>query len=285
MQSAEMVPTREVKVIDLVARDHQAFALLPALQGAVERWARDAEAILTAQFRSPWRTTPDPVEIVPGGQLRDIVNMPRFVYTLSGGGGLIAVDDLLGCAYILRQFGGDVEAVVPSERPPTATERRTVIRLAQQLVVSLKRRLEPICTIDEHVDAAPPELAEGVAMALIAVRVQLGEMSGSITVALSTAATNFHGASDEPPATAPQRNEAVRAELDRTQVQISSILGSREISLGRFLGLNVGDVLTLDTPVEGEVMVMVEGKAKFMAKPTLSRGSLGLEIKRLIRSE
>lgn len=272
---------REVRVVDLVACDHRAFMLLPQLQATASRLARAVESLVARELRTPCHAEEQAVEIVPGAQLRDLWGRPRFVYGLAidgqQGGAVIAIDALLGGAFVNRQFGGEVDGAPLLDRAPTGTERRTVGRLATVLAGKLAQALEPMTTVDVRVQQDEQELPGGSAVVLLSLAVRLGDHAGRLAIAIDTACGCF----EQRPvlrSVKPPQQGLLRTALGRVGIDVRVVLGGRRLSMRDFLQLAVGDVVMLGTPVGGEIEVLLGGRRKFLGTPMMQHGNLSVQI-------
>lgn len=281
-------PVRAVKPVDLVARDHRAFAVLPQLQEAAHRLALQVGRVCTQQLRIACKATADPVEVVPVSRLAALVGDPRFIYGIKvgrvSGAGVVTIDGFLGGAFVDRLFGSETSSPPVLEGPATNTEKRTVARLAGKIVEALQsvlERLNPLQAVLEH--TPPPMLRsapKNLAAVLMVVHVTFGDFRCRVTTALDTAAAGFRLLPADPVA---HLDAPLRPTLLRVPVEISSVLGTAMIPVQQFLALKVGDLLTLDTPVGGEIPLLVEGRAKFLGTPAINRGNLSLQIGQQIK--
>lgn len=286
-ESMSGAPQRDVRPVDLVACDHRAFALLPQLQATSGRLARLVETLVARELRAPCRAEEQAVEIVPGGQLRDLWGRPRFVYgmVLDGqrDGAVLAIDGLLGGSFVNRQFGGDVDALPPLDRPPTATERRTVARLASMLKNALIDALRPLAPVQATLELDGQELPTGPAVVLMGIGVRVGEHSGRLAVAIDTACGCFEGRPTFRQPETSSGSAALRSALAGVGLEVCVVLGRRSVTMREFLSLTAGEVLALDTPVDGEVDVRVEGSRKFLGVPLLQHGNLSVQLKSAVK--
>ncbi|MCC6748493.1 MAG: FliM/FliN family flagellar motor switch protein [Deltaproteobacteria bacterium] len=283
MQAANAAePEKPVRPLNLVAREHCAFAVLPELQAAADRLADRLARYCSKQFGLAAQGSADPVEVLPGSQVMDFLGAPRFVYGMKAPGdveaGLLAIDGALGGAYVMRQFGGAIEEGSYADAPPTPTERRTVQRLAVSVVEALQAALDPVATLRAAVDSQWRPLNQGVAAVTMVVRLAMGEVRTSVTTAVVTSAAGFRSPlQTKAPVYVPSPGP-LAGPLGRVPVTVKSVLGSSELSVRRFLSLKVGDLLTLGTPVDGPIPLLVEGKPKFLGLPQLNRGQLSLQL-------
>jgi flagellar motor switch protein FliM len=66
--------------------------------------------------------------------------------------------------------------------------------------------------------------------------------------------------------------------LEETSVELQAVLGTAEMTIDELMNLQPNDIVVLNTHAEGEVLLNVEGSAKFRAKPGLSAGRRGVTI-------
>ncbi len=274
---------REVRSVDLVACDHRAFALLPELQSCADKLASSLEAMLTRSLRTGCNAEQRPVEIIPGGRLRELWGEPRFVYSVDVDGqqdaAAVALDAFIGGAFVSRQFGGEIDA--PSlETPATSTERRTVARLGVDILELMVTSLRSLAKVEMSLRESGRGEPAGAAVVLFAIDLRIGDHSGRVSLALSTTCSCFEGrggARVDEGAPAVPRAELLPA-LAQIGVEVRANLGQRPITMREFFALAPGDVLTLDTPVDTEIEVLVADKSKFVGVPLLQHGLLSVRL-------
>jgi len=282
LKPSEQSPTRSIRPIDIVAQDQQAFAMLPSLQLAADRLGNITSQIFTALLRSGCKVAVDPLEVLPGARLVDLLVDPRFVYGIKVGGmkdaGLLSVDGLLGTAFVASQFGGKPSLDPPTTDMPTYTERWTVSRLAEQLLESLVKVVRPDIELKAALDASSPTplaaVSEAQAVLLITMRVAVEDQRCGITLALDTTAPGLKLVSRP----ALLLGSPMAQPLRRVPLSVSAVLGQAQLTVSQLIALKAGDLLVLDTMVDSAIPLQVEGQPKFIGKPMITRGSLGLEI-------
>jgi len=79
--------------------------------------------------------------------------------------------------------------------------------------------------------------------------------------------------------------ERLEIELERAKVPVSVQVGKSSITVGEFIGLQVGDIIPLDSYVTADVDVYIGTMRKFHAKPGTSRGKFAVQITDLIERE
>jgi flagellar motor switch protein FliM len=283
--SAAPARSRSVRPIDLIARDHQAFALLPQIQEAADQFAQQAGGRCTKMLRIRCKGAASPVEVVPGSRLADLFGNPRFVFgvTVNGqpGAGVLTVDARLGGALVANQFGGEIDDQPLLDGLPSRTEQRTVSRtvalFVEQLASALQQVSDLSLVLEPETTGLMKDPAKAQAVVMLALNLTLGEQEARMTLAFETAAAGFRvAARDEQPAVA--EDAPLTEHLRLVPLEVVAELGRASLTVSDFLNLAVGDLIVLETPVDAEVPVRIEGQAKFVGRPEVSRGSLSVKI-------
>lgn len=75
-----------------------------------------------------------------------------------------------------------------------------------------------------------------------------------------------------------ESREKLRKRLNIVSMNLSCVLGTADITVGQFLNLNIGDVLTLKEKTTSPVKLMVEDKVYYTGKPGIIGKNMGVEI-------
>ncbi|QWU14167.1 flagellar motor switch protein FliM [Paenibacillus sophorae] len=79
-----------------------------------------------------------------------------------------------------------------------------------------------------------------------------------------------------------QEVEAIRASVNRAQLPIIAELGESRISIAEFLGLNVGDVISLNRTVDAGLSIKVGDKLKFIGSPGVLKDRVAVQIDEIV---
>jgi flagellar motor switch protein FliM len=71
--------------------------------------------------------------------------------------------------------------------------------------------------------------------------------------------------------------------VQNAPVEVRGFLAQTTISVDELLSLQVGDVLTTEKPSDGEVLIQVEGRNKFVGRIGQFRGTRAIRITRICR--
>lgn len=189
---------------------------------------------------------------------------------------------------ILGGKGGTVNKI----RGFTEIEMAITMRLMSQMLMLLREPWENVEKIRPSLDRIETNaqfaqlMSPNEMIALITFTARIGEVEGLINLCIphlvlepymSKLSTKLwftmvgKGATED-------NQRAVEARIEKASVPIIAELGHASISVSEFLMLQAGDVLQLDTPVDGDLNVMVGDLLKFKAKPGVRNKKTALKI-------
>ncbi|WNS44797.1 flagellar motor switch protein FliM [Paenibacillus sp. MMS20-IR301] len=76
--------------------------------------------------------------------------------------------------------------------------------------------------------------------------------------------------------------EAIRARVHRAQLPIVAELGESRLSIAEFLGLSVGDVISLNKTVDSGLSIKVGDKLKFIGSPGMIKERVAVQIDEIV---
>lgn len=204
----------------------------------------------------------------------------------------------LGYAIVDRMLGGEGEPLdkirefseielLIIERIMTACVQ--LLREPWENVVDVNPRLERIETNSQFAQIISPSEM----IAIVTINIKIGEVEGLMNICLPYITlesvmdklnTKFWYASMQ------ERTEMKYAEtienlIAKAVIPVKAILGSSTISVSDFSGLQVGDIVRLDTKVNQELDVYVGDIKKFTALPGASGDDYAVRITSVIREE
>ena len=83
----------------------------------------------------------------------------------------------------------------------------------------------------------------------------------------------------------PDDSENVRRGLRGISVPVVARLGVAEVSMNELVGLQRGDVITLDSMIDREIELLVNGELKFRGRPGLKKHRVAVRITGAVKSE
>jgi flagellar motor switch protein FliM len=223
-----------------------------------------------------------------------------FVFRLNNSDAMAVMElsPQLVLAIIARLLGGTSEGKMQS-RPITRIEqniiRGVVLRALTDLekawatIAESKFTLERYETEGDFVQIAPTseivlvisfELAIGEQKHLMNVcfpTFALEDVLAKLNVQMS--ATTMKKRND------PEWSQSILLKIESTTVPASCVLAETSLTLRQLVELEPGDVLMTNTPITGELKVIVGGKDRAKGRPGISNGRKAVRITHIIESE
>ena len=202
--------------------------------------------------------------------------------------GMVEITPSIAFPIINCLLGGSSDDLFIPRRPLTAIERRLLARIVERACASLARawptpespRFTPVepSVSQSAICNLPfgPELtAEGRSAMLLAVSFELGldRQAGTMRIALAVDLL--------PPLASPLR-PATAAPAGASPLEVTAALDETTIAAGDLARLAPGDILAIDTPIDGEVIIRVAGIPKFVGRLGACNGHRAVTITRRI---
>ena len=211
---------------------------------------------------------------------------------------IIEIAENLGYAIVDRMLGGKG---LPLEKARDFSEIELLIleRIFNVAVNLLEEPWESVCKVEPRLERietnsqyaqiiSPTEM-----IALVTLNIKIGEVEGLLNVCLPYITlesvmdklnTKYWYSSlqekDEQ-----QYTDKMQALISKAPIPIKAVLGNSTISVNDFLGLQRGDVIRLDTRMDGELSIYVGNMKKFTALPGASGDNYAVRITSVIREE
>lgn len=279
------------------ANDHKR-----TLQFINENYARLVQSFLSGYLRSLVQVDVLSVDALQYSEFSNSLSNPVVLgivdFSPLSGSVIFEMDPSIAYALIDRILGGRGAAM---ERVRSFTEielailERIIVQILNLMrepwesIISIKPRLEKIETNAQFAQIIHPNEM----VALITLNVVVGEVKGMINICiphmvvepimpkLSTKLwfTNIENEKTE------HNKQDIEFRIENTFVPVRAVLGRTSISVGEFLDLQVGDVLPLETGVNGDLEVLVGDLPKFYAKPGVKKNRIAVKVSEVIRRE
>lgn len=212
---------------------------------------------------------------------------------------ILDLSPTLAYALIERMLGGRGGGKIEKIRTFTEIEIAILMRTISQMltymrepwenVVELNPTLNTIETNAQFVQIINP--TEMVALATF--NVKIGEVEGFMNLCiphmvlepvmekLSTKIwfSMIEKGTDE------ETKMSIEKKVSETEVPVTAVLGRTYLTVSEFLELQPGDVLQLDTPVDGDIQVMVGSLHKFHGKPGVKNKKIAVKVTGIVRRE
>ncbi len=156
-------------------------------------------------------------------------------------------------------------------------------------VIAIRPRLEKIETNAQFAQIISPN--EIVALVTLSARV--GEVEGMINLCIphmvvepivSKLSTKIWFSTIEKETTK-ETKENIETKIEQTQVPVRAILGRTVIPVNDFIEIQSGDVIVLDSCVNGDLEVLVGDILKFYAKPGVKKNKVSVKVTEVVGRE
>ncbi len=275
---------------------------LRTLEIIYEHYGRLLSTSLPIYLRKQVQVTVASSETVIFSEFSNALSNPLILGIVNfqplGGTILMELAANLGFAMIDRMLGGQGEALEKnrefSEIEMSIIERMLVVcmqlmREPWKNVVDISPVLERIETNSQFAQVIAPNDM----IAIVTLNMKIGEVEGFMNICLpfftledvmDKLNTKYWYAnmqeSDEE-----VFGEAIEALVKRVDVPIKAVLGKSRVSVTDFVNLQVGDIIRLDSGVEGELKVYVGNIEKFTALPGSNKDKYAVRVTSVLREE
>ncbi|NUL82486.1 MAG: flagellar motor switch protein FliM [Armatimonadetes bacterium] len=280
---------------DKFSREH-----LRTLQMVHETFARLAGTNLSAYLRSPIQLEVVELMQTPFEEYLRSLNQSAFVtFTMPPLAGQCVFEMEFSLLFTLvdRLLGGPGKAM--HRTTLTDVERPLVIGLAERILIALRGAWEGIMTLEpmaegletspQFVQIAPP----GDVVLTILMEARVGEQCGACSVCIphmvikpvtaKLSSQKWNATSGR--RSSAQTRAALTAQLNEVKTRCSVTLGQCKLKVSEVLNLSPGDVLALQTPVNGLADMYVAGRLKFRGRPATRNKKLAISLIEAIDEE
>ena len=191
-----------------------------------------------------------------------------------------------------RLLGGGTDATPPARRPLTEIELRLVSRITDLFCKEMKQAWEGVLDLNLAVDhvESNPQLVQIVppneVVVLISFELTIGDARGMMNLCIpfnsierisAQLSANSWVSYGKKSAT-PENIRRISSQLTGAVVEVVVDLAETSISTSDLIGLRVGDIIATEKDVERPLVVSVEGRPKFHAKPGAFKGRKAIQV-------
>jgi flagellar motor switch protein FliM len=285
---------------DLTSQDRIIRGQMPALDAINESIALQLGIGLTGRTRVAIRVSTGSATLLKFSDLAPLLAPPSAVCILGLGAAhgfaLVVLEPGLGETLLAAALGDrrspDASAAQDNPREFTAAEQGVLKRLLGAVTDALRVGWDGILALKPEVlrfelDPRMANIAPPTDVAIVSAYEISGGMEGRLQLVLPYAAVE--PAKDRLTANRRLRQRAddrtpsaIARELEQVRVDVRGLLGRTRISFQRLLELAEGDLLLLDNDESKPVPVLVQGREKLRASPSVSGGAMALVIEQPI---
>jgi flagellar motor switch protein FliM len=191
-----------------------------------------------------------------------------------------------------RLLGGGSDSTPPARRPLTEIELRLVSRITDLFCKEMKQAWESVLDLNLAVDhvESNPQLIQIVppneVVVLISFELTIGDARGMMNLCIpfnsierisAQLSSNSWQSYGKKSAT-PENIRRISSQLSGSVVEVIVDLAETNISTSDLISLRVGDIIATEKDVERPLVVSVEGRPKFHAKPGAFKGRRAIQV-------
>ncbi|WP_424765784.1 flagellar motor switch protein FliM [Paenibacillus sp. sgz302251] len=291
--------TRKVSVYDFkravrFSKDH-----IRSLTRIHENFARYLTTYFSAQLRTFVQINVVQVEQLPYDEfIRSIPKMTIlniFEAEPLEGRMVLEVHPNVAYAMLDRMLGG--QGTAPS-KINNLTEIETIVmeRIFSRTFESLQEAWRTIIDISPRLEALEtnPQFMQIVSpnetIALISFSTKIGDTTGMINLCIPHVVIEpimsrlsvHHWFVSQKKARAPEEVEILEQRVSKAKLPIVAELGESSITIKEFLGLNIGDVISLNKSVDDGLKIKVGDKLKFIGSPGSVKDRMAVQVDEVI---
>lgn len=296
------VKEKKIKLHDFNKPSKFAKEHIKTLYNINEIYSRLLTTFLTGYLRTLVQIDVIEVQALPYNEFSNSISNPAVLAVVDfsplNGSIVLEMSPTVAYALIDRILGGKGMAI---ERIRGFTEieisivERIIIQILNlmrepwETIVEIRPRLEKIETNAQFAQIVSPSEI----VSIITLGVKIGDVEGFLNICLPYMVlepiipklSTRMWYSTETREVTPEAKATIERNIQRTVVPLRAVLGGTEITVLDFLELQAGDVIPLDTNINGDVSVLVGDLLKFKGKPGVKKNKTAIKITEVIRRE
>ncbi|WP_054958676.1 flagellar motor switch protein FliM [Paenibacillus dakarensis] len=157
---------------------------------------------------------------------------------------------------------------------------------AWKTVLDISPRLEALETNPQFMQIVSPNET----IALISLSTKIGDTTGMINLCIPhvvlepimSKLSAHQWFTSEKKTRVPEEVEALKQRVSKAKLPIIAELGESKLTISEFLGLNVGDVISLNKPVHDGLSIKVGDKLKYIGSPGTMKDRIAVQIDEIV---
>ena len=198
-----------------------------------------------------------------------------------------------------RLLGGSTMGPAPARRPLTEIELRLVSRITSLFLSEMRHAWENVLQLELGVDRVEsnPQLVQIIpaneVVVLISFELTVGETRGMVNLCIpfnsierishKLTSNSWISYSKRPPTS--ESIQQMTNHIADAPVEVVVELAETTITMADLIGLRVGDIVATEKDINQPLVVSVEGRSKYFAKPGQFKGRKAIEILSPIEEE
>jgi flagellar motor switch protein FliM len=293
----------EIRTYDFKRPERVSKDQMRALEALHEGFSRNFGAALSGYLRTIVEVSVANIEQLTFSEFIHALPNPTCFNLLSAkpldGQMCLEISPLIIYPIIDRLLGGSSADLFIPQRPLTAIEWRLVKRLTDRALSNISEAWSNIMKITFELTETEsnPQLVQIVppneVVVVIGFEIKMGNRAGTMSLCIpynviepvmsKLSQQNWFTYTKK--ANSDSHQKAMQKNLAGAPLLVKVLLGHTTIKVDELVNLAPGDILQLDKPASGEMIVQVEGKNKFTGLIGQFKGKRALRIKRAVLSD
>lgn len=289
-------PREKVSVYDFKRPERVGKEQMRALQTMHEGFGRNFGAALSALLRTIVEAKLTSVDQLTYSEFVFSLENPTCFNLINAdpleGQLIIDINPSILFPIIDRLLGGQTTSTAPARRPLTEIELRLVSRITGLFLKEMQNAWENVVHLELEVDRVEsnPQLVQIIpaneVVVLISFELTISDTRGMVNLCIpfnsierisnKLTSNSWISYSKRPPTA-----ESIQMLSDRVAeapVEVVVEMAKTNITTADLIGLRVGDIIATEKDVNDPLLISVEGKPKFSAKPGQYKGRKAIEI-------
>lgn len=292
----------EVRAYDFKRPERVSKDQMRALEALHEGFARNFGAALSGYLRTIVEVSVANIEQLTFSEFIHALPNPTCFNLLSAkpldGQMCLEISPLIIYPIIDRLLGGSNADLFIPQRPLTAIEWRLVKRLTDRALQNLSEAWTNITAVNFEMTETEsnPQLVQIVppneVVVVIGFEIKMGNRAGTMSLCIpfnviepvmgKLSQQNWFTYTKK--AATDDHLKAMQRNLGGAPLLVKVMLGHTTIKVDELLNLAPGDILQLDKPASGEMVIQVEGKNKYAGLVGQFKGKRAVRIKRSLKT-
>lgn len=229
------------------------------------------------------------VRSIPNPTILNIFSLPPLE-----GKGILEINPIISFSIIDRLFGGPGLSTVKG-RPLTEIEKSVMERISEKILYLFKEAWSSLLDLEAMLETIEinPQFSQIISpqemVVIITINTQIGEIEGFVNICIpclmlepisSKLNTKFWFTSSER-SLPDEKVESLKNIVETTAVPVSAYVGKSDVTIRDIMGLQVGDVIPLDTNKNKDYEIYVGSRLKFYGRPGMLGNRLAVKITKL----
>ena len=290
------MPRAKISVYDFKRPERVGKEQMRALQTMYEGFGRNFGASLSAMLRTIVEAKLTSVDQLTYSEFVFSLENPTCFNLINAhpleGQLILDINPSILFPIIDRLLGGTASGPVPSRRPLTEIELRLVSRITDVFLNEMKLAWENVVELELEVDRVEsnPQLVQIIpaneVVVLVSFELIVGETRGMVNLCIPFNSLERIGnkltanswVSYSKHAATPESITDVANRISDAPVEVVVELAQTNITTRDLVELSVGDIIASEKDVHQPLTVLVEGRAKFQARPGQFKGRKAIEV-------